>query len=139
MEAAAVVDDNEDRPVSAHGAGGARERRRDPVEVRVDGGSARSVRRGPDFSLTPVVETEQLVRVAMLLVVVDQPRVRRRGDDGLEAAGQLRLARVAVQHVGLVPAAHARELLHPGRIRGVVRRADLAARASTTRNTSACS
>ena len=34
----------------------------------------------------------------MLLVVVDQARIRRRGDDGVERPRQLELARVAVEH-----------------------------------------
>ena len=50
----------------------------------------------------------------MLLVVVDQARVGRRRDDPVERAGQVEVAGIAVQHLGLAPArAHARELSDP--------------------------
>ena len=49
----------------------------------------------------------------MLLVVVDQARIRRRGDDAV-TAGQLDVARVAMQHLSGTPArAEPRELLDP--------------------------
>ena len=44
-----------------------------------------------------LVEAQQLVRVAVLLVVVDQPRVGRRRDDAVERPAQVELARVAVE------------------------------------------
>ena len=54
---------------------------------------------GTDLVLAQIVEPEQLVGVAVLLVVVDQSRVRRGGDDGVERPTELDLARVAVQDV----------------------------------------
>jgi hypothetical protein len=54
--------------------------------------------------LAPVVEPEELVRVAMLLVVVDQPRVRGRGDDRVEAPVPVEFARVAVRDERLASA-----------------------------------
>ena len=50
----------------------------------------------------------------MLLVVVDQPRIRRRGDDRIKRPGPGQLARVPVHHDRLASAcADARELLDP--------------------------
>ena len=115
----------------------------------------------------------------MLLVVVDQARIRRRGDDRVEAApGARPRARRRGATAASARPAHARELLEPrqrvervaaeevrrrarpdgtragacgtstaraaaragkSRSKWVVRRADRAARARTTRSTSACS
>jgi hypothetical protein len=47
----------------------------------------------------------------VLLVVIDQPRVRGRGDDCVEHTGELELARVAVQDLDAALRPHARELL----------------------------
>ena len=64
--------------------------------------------------LARVVEAEQLVRVPVLLVVVDQAGVRRRGDDAVERRVVLDAARVAVQHPRGTPlVAYPRELLDP--------------------------
>jgi hypothetical protein len=50
----------------------------------------------------------------VLLVVVDQPRIRRRGDDPVETGAEVELPRVAVQHARRAPARpHARELSNP--------------------------
>src|SRR5438034_1473765 len=50
----------------------------------------------------------------MLLVVVDQPGVRRRGDHAVEGAAELQLASVAVQDASYRSTrAHARELADP--------------------------
>ena len=77
--------------------------------LRVDAALGRA-----HLELAAVVETQQLVGVAMLLVVVDQPRVRRRRDDAVERAAELELADVSVEHDRLAPArAHARELTDP--------------------------
>ena len=91
---------------------GVRERGRDPS---VYAASARACRRrGAELELAAVVEPEQLVGVAVLLVVVDQARVRRRRDDPVEARAVVDLARVAVDDARLAPArAHARERLDP--------------------------
>src|SRR6185312_16619956 len=55
-------------------------------------------RRPPELALPSLVQVEQLVGVPVLLVVVDQPRIRRRGDDAVERAAEIELARVAVPH-----------------------------------------
>ena len=63
--------------------------------------------------LAQVVETEELVRVAMLLVVVDQHGIGRRSDDRIEGPTDIKLACVAVQSLGGSAAAQPRELLGP--------------------------
>ena len=81
-----------------------------PVAVGLERGERRPRRGGADLPLAPVVELEQLVRVAVLLVVVDQPRIRRRGEDPVERPSELGLSRVAVQHRRLaLRVAHLRE------------------------------
>ena len=81
VEVAAVVDDDE------HAARRARARRRRSrapraMPSRYASSAARDVPAlgGAELELAPVVEAEQLVRVPVLLVVVDQARVRRRGE-----------------------------------------------------------
>ena len=58
---------------------------------------------GAQLQLAAVVEPEQLVRVAVLLVVVDEAWVRRRRDHAVERPGQVELPRVAVEHDRLAP------------------------------------
>src|SRR5204863_6681221 len=49
--------------------------------------------------------------VPVLLVVVDQPRIRRRCDHAVEPRAEVELARIAVQHLGRSRSrAHAREV-----------------------------
>ena len=69
-----------------------------PVDVLLDRGLARPSRSRAELPLAPVVEPEQLVGVAVLLVVVDQARIRRRGDDAVVRPAQLELPRVPVEH-----------------------------------------
>ncbi len=67
-----------------------------------------------DLELAPIVEPEQFVRVAVLLVVVDQTGIRRRGQHAVVTARQLLLAHVAVDDRGGTAAcADARKLLQP--------------------------
>ena len=63
-------------------------------------------RAGGRARLAALVQLEQLVRVAMLLVVVDQTRVRRRRDHGVERPADVQVPRVAVldRRVRVVPA-----------------------------------
>ncbi len=85
-----------------------------PGAVRLERRERRPRCGGADLPLAPVVELEQLVRVAVLLVVVDQARIRRRGEDGVERPAESSLARVAVQDGRLaLDVAHLRELLDP--------------------------
>ena len=69
-----------------------------PVAVVVDRAPATSRLGGAELELATVVEAEQLVGVAVLLVVVDQPRIRRRRETPSKAPRRSTLARVAVQH-----------------------------------------
>ena len=79
---------------------GIREHVRDPVDVVRDRRPARPACRAAQLAITALVESEQLVGVAMLLVVVDQARVRRRGHDAVVRPAEVELARVAVEHLG---------------------------------------
>ena len=70
--------------------------------------------RPAELEVAAFVDTEQLVGVAVLLVVVDQAGIRRRGDDAVEAALEVDRARVAMEHrreQGVVP--DGRESLDP--------------------------
>ncbi|MFO1533282.1 MAG: hypothetical protein ABR562_06245, partial [Thermoplasmatota archaeon] len=62
-----------------------------------------------DLLFAPVVEVEQFVRVAVLLVVVDQARVRRRGDNSGRPRRQPDRPRVRVQHDDARTASQRRE------------------------------
>src|SRR5713226_6512139 len=113
-EVAAVVDDDQDRSAGPERVAGALEHGHDPVAVRFDRGAARAVRGRPELELAQVVEPEQLVRRAVLLVVIDQPWVGRRGDDAVERAAVVELAGVAVKDRRLaVLRAQLREGLDP--------------------------
>ena len=68
------------------------------VDVVLDRGPTRAARRPAELEVTPLVDAEQLVGVAVLLVVVDQARIRRRGDDAVVRAFEIDRAGVAVQH-----------------------------------------
>src|SRR2546425_3593161 len=78
VEVAAVADDDHDRRAGTERLARTREYRRDPFAVRLDRGAVRPTCRGADLELAQVIETEQLVRRAVLLVVVDQAWVGRR-------------------------------------------------------------
>src|SRR5437868_3444308 len=111
IQVAPVVDHDHDRSAAGQRLSAARQHRRDPVGVGGDRGARDALLRCAELELPPVVEPEQLVGAAMLLVVVDQPRIWRRGDDAV-AAWQLDLPRVAVQDLcAPTTRAHARELL----------------------------
>ena len=91
IELAAVVDDDHDRrPRGASAAAHDARTAEIPSVYALERRPRRAARGGADLALAPVVEPEQLVRVAVLLVVVDQARIRRRGDDGVERAGRSR-------------------------------------------------
>ena len=68
-----VVDDDADRRAAAQCRFRAREHGRDPGNVLLDRRLARTPSRCPELALTTVIEPEQLIGVAVLLVVVDQP------------------------------------------------------------------
>src|SRR6478735_12070241 len=114
IQVAAVVDDDEDRGSLPELHRRPREYRGDAVAVRLQRRQRRPRGRRADLPLAPVVEREQLVRIAVLLVVVDQPRIRRRGEDPVERPRERLFARVAVQHRRVaLRVAHAREILDP--------------------------
>ena len=96
-------------------ASAARSRARATIPSTYSAIAARPVPRAAGRArVAPLVEAEQLVGVAVLPVVVDQPRVRRRGDDAVVRPAEVELARVAVEDRATRPArAHARERLDP--------------------------
>src|SRR5262249_59352837 len=67
-----------------------------------------------ELELRAIVELEQLVCVTVLLVVVDEPGIRRRRDDAVEASRKIVRPRVAVDDRGRdPPRTDTRELLQP--------------------------
>ena len=101
VEVATVVDDDAHRaPRARSDAPRVREHARDAVDILRDRRSARPARRPAELEVAALVEAEQLVGVAVLLVVVDQPRVRRRRDDAVVRPARSIVARVAVEHPG---------------------------------------
>ena len=98
VELPPVVHDDDHRRVRAQARSALRRSTRAiAVDVLVDRAPARPASRGAELALAPVVEAEELVRVAVLLVVVDETRVRRRREDAVEAPVERDVARVAVQ------------------------------------------
>ena len=98
IEVAAVVDHDAHRGTGRQPLSRVREHGGDALDVRLDRLPADTPRRPPELALPTLVQAEQLVGVPVLLVVVDQPRIRRRGDDAVERAAEIELARVAVPH-----------------------------------------
>ena len=86
----------------------------DAVHIALDRATTRPRGGSTELTLTAIVEPEDLVRVAMLLVVVDEPGIRRRREDRVEGASEHDLGRVAVDDLGGVPpSTHALEGLQP--------------------------
>ena len=77
VEAAPVVDDDADGCAVAEHATRVAEHGRNTVDVRLDRLATRAERGPAQLPVTALVETEQLVRVTVLTVVVDQARVGR--------------------------------------------------------------
>ena len=74
----------------------------------------------PDLLRVAAVEAEQLERVRVLLVVVDEARIGRRREDEIDGPGRIDLARVALDDRDRVVGAQVAELLHPlRRVAGV--------------------
>src|SRR4051812_32408418 len=69
VELAAVVHDDADGRAAAQRPARVLQHGDDPVRISGQGGAVRPARGGADLELAPVVEPEQLVGVAMLLVV----------------------------------------------------------------------
>src|SRR5437868_6929733 len=72
-----VVDDDQDRRARTQRLACAGEHRRDSFAIRGDRKPARPAGRRAELEATQVLELEQLVGGPVLLVIVDQPRVRR--------------------------------------------------------------
>ena len=77
VEVAAVVDDDHDGRASREDTADVGKYLGGSVDVGGDGCDARPCRRRTDLELAAIVQAEKLVGVAMLLVVVDEPGVRR--------------------------------------------------------------
>ena len=95
-QVAPVVDDDAHRGAGRQVLAGVREDVGHPLDVRPDRLPADAPGGTAELGLAPLVEPEQLVGVAVLLVVVDQPRIGRGGDDGVERPTEVELAGVAV-------------------------------------------
>src|SRR6476661_198475 len=100
IELAPIVDDDHDRGASPQDGPGVQQHLDDPVRVSSQGSTRVAGGGCADLELASIVQPEQFVRVAMLLVVVDQARVRRGGEHAVVAAGQPLLAHVPVDHRG---------------------------------------
>src|SRR5581483_4932877 len=114
VEVARVIHDDHDRSARRQGPGRFAQDAGDPAAVRGECVATGPARRRAELELAAVVEPEQLVGVPMLFVVVDQPRVRRRGDDSVVGAVPVDDARVPVQDRRVAPEPpDARERLDP--------------------------
>ena len=91
-----VVDDDAHRGARRQVAARVREDVGHSLDVCPDRIAADAPGGTAELGLAPLVEAKQLIGVAVLLVVVDQTRIRRRGDDGVERAAEVQLTRVAV-------------------------------------------
>ena len=77
IERPPIVDDDHDRRARPQRGSHVRQHVHDPVQVRRERRAARAARSGAQLELAPVVEAQQLVRIPVLLVVVDEARVGR--------------------------------------------------------------
>jgi hypothetical protein len=84
VQTSSIVHDDTDGRSRREPPARVRQHVRDAVDVRLDGSAPDAAAGTAELVRPPLVEAEQLVGVAVLLVVVDQPGVRRRGDDGVE-------------------------------------------------------
>src|SRR5436190_30710 len=114
IELPPIVDDDHDGCTGPQRPPDVPEARGDAVRIGLERRPRRPCRPGAHLELAAVVEPEQLIGVAVLLVIVDQARIGRRGDHTVEWPAKIELARVAVQHYRLTRmGAHARERLDP--------------------------
>ena len=86
------------RPPTVERAPRVREHLGDTGDVLLDRGAAGAARGAPELEVAALVEAEKLVGVAVLTVVLDQARIRRRRDDAVVRPLEIDRARVAVQH-----------------------------------------
>ena len=74
VEIAPIVDDDAHPPAEDERRAGVLEDTRDAVDVLLDRSAAGAARGPSELEIVALVDTQELVRVAMLLVVVDQAR-----------------------------------------------------------------
>src|SRR5581483_7666217 len=110
VQASRVVDDDDHRRPRGELPAGVGERRDHVFDIGSHGGVGPTTGGGTDLFLAPVVEVEQLVGVAVLLVVVDQAGVRRRRDDAGGSSWKIDLARVGVHDRDLGVGSNQREV-----------------------------
>jgi hypothetical protein len=88
VEIPRIVDDDHDWRVSAELFRSVREDRRHVSDVRGYGAPASPMHSCTDLVITTIAELQKLVRVAMLLVIIDQPRIGRGSDDSIVWSGK---------------------------------------------------
>ena len=96
IEPSSIVHDDEHGRSGRQGGRASAQNLRDPYAVLLDRRSACSARRRPELALAAIVKAEQLVGIAVLLVVVDEAGVRRRGEDGVVLPSERDVPCVAV-------------------------------------------
>jgi hypothetical protein len=86
-----------------------------PLRIRVQSSFARPTGGRPDLVDPAVIEVEELIGMAMLLVVVDQAGIGRGRDDAVVRPAPVELTSVAMENVRFAPALpRSRVLLDPG-------------------------
>src|SRR6266545_3252404 len=104
VEPAPVVDDDHDLAAPPQRSPRARKHRSDVFAVALDAAA--------DLVRVPPFESQQLVGVRVLLVVVDEAWIRRRGQHEVDGSRRIELPSVAVQDGHRLRRAHVGELLH---------------------------
>src|SRR4029079_16866436 len=87
IELTPIVHDDQDRAAVREARYGVSQCGNHSVDVAGELGLARPPGGAAELLRAQLLETQQLVRVAVLLVVVDQPWIRRRGEERVEGAG----------------------------------------------------
>src|SRR5262249_53124646 len=100
VEVAPVVDDDADGRPQVQRRSHVAKDGGDPIDVLGDRTPARAAGRATELSVSTLVQPEQLVRVPVLLVIVDQPRVGRRRDDAVVRTAQVEIACISVHDLG---------------------------------------
>src|SRR5207253_9330686 len=100
VELAPVVDHDHDRRTTPQRVTHVRKHGGNPLHIGTQRCPARPL---PELERPAVLEPEQLVGVAVLLVVVDQARIRRGGDHAVEAPPELELPRGPPPHARRAP------------------------------------
>ena len=115
IQLAPVVHDDAHHRARQQCSPGVRKDVGDALDVRLDRGAAQAVGGPSELVVAVLREAEELVRVAMLLVVVDQARIRRGCDHSRERSAELEHPCIAVEHrCGRPRSADLGERLDPG-------------------------